>query len=174
MENLSEPATGKVRAVRVRRRVVFVATATVVVIIDFISKVWATTALDENSQRIGLVTLRLVHNHGVLFGIGAYLSASTILVVTASIAAAVGFAAWRGFVRPPLAAGLVVGGAVANAADRLTAESVIDFISISRSPIFNLADFFIVAGFLLLFFRSSTIEPAATADYVRSSARAGE
>lgn len=159
---------------RVRHRVVLVATATIAILIDFVSKIWATTALAEQTQKIGSITLRLVHNHGVVFGVGAYLPPVAITVLTASIAAAVAFAAWRGSVRPPLAAGLVIGGAFANVADRLTAGSVIDFISIGRWPIFNFADIFIIAGLLLLIFLSNVVAPLPTADYARSSARATE
>ncbi|MHB1128915.1 MAG: signal peptidase II [Ilumatobacteraceae bacterium] len=138
-----------------RARVVLVATAAVTVGIDIASKMWATTALVDHSRRIGPITLRLVHNHGVVFGIGAYLPPVAILVLTASMAAGVAIAAWGGVVRPPFAAGLIVGGAVANVADRLTAGSVIDFISIGRRPIFNLADTFLIAGGILLLLRDA-------------------
>lgn len=151
-----------------------VATATIAVSIDVVSKIWASTELAGQSQKIGSITLRLVHNHGVLFGIGSYLPAVAITVLTASIAAAVAFAAWIGVVKPALAAGLIAGGSFANVADRLTAGSVVDFISIGRWPIFNLADLFIVAGLLLLLFRPNAIGPAPTAGGARSSARAGE
>ncbi len=151
-----------------------VATATIAIFIDFASKIWASIALADNSKQIGSVTLRLVYNHGVVLGIGAYLPAAAIIVLTASIAAAVAFAAWRGSIRPPLAAGLIVGGAVANVADRLTAGSVIDFISIGRWPIFNLADTFLIVGGVLLIFLGSEIEPAPMGADVRSSAKAGE
>ncbi len=174
MENLSRPSPRKVRSVRVRPRVVLVATATIAISTDFVSKIWASAALADNSKQIGSVTLRLVYNHGVVLGIGAYLPAAAIILLTASIAAVIAFAAWRGSVRPPLAAGLIVGGAVANVADRLTAGSVIDFISIGRWPIFNIADIFLIAGGVLLILRGSEIEPAQTAADVRSSARAGE
>ena len=133
-----------------RRRIVLVITAVVAVSIDFASKIWATDVLASHSKRIGSITLRLVHNHGVVFGLGGYLPASAIIALTASISVVVAFFAWRGTVRPPFAAGLIVGGAFANVADRLTAGSVIDFISIGRGPIFNLADVFLVAGIVLL------------------------
>ena len=151
-----------------------IATASIAISFDFVSKIWASTALAEQSQKIGSITSRLVYNHGVVLGIGAYLPAVAIVVLTASIAAAVAFAAWRGAVRPPLAAGLIVGGAFANVADRLTAGSVVDFISVGRWPIFNLADIFIIAGLLLLVFHPNATEPAQKVDDVRSSARAGE
>lgn len=137
-----------------RRRVVLVATAAVG--LDIASKVWATAALADHSMRIGSITLRLVHNHGVVFGIGAYLPAAAIIVLTVSIAAGVAAAAWRGAIRPPLAAGLIVGGAVANVTDRLTAGSVIDFISIGRWPVFNLADVFLIAGVVVLILRDAS------------------
>ena len=133
-----------------RRRIVLVITAVVAVSIDFASKIWATDALADHSKRIGSITLRLVHNHGVVFGLGGYLPASAIIALTASISVVVAFFAWRGTVRPPFAAGLIVGGALANVADRLTAGSVIDFLSFGRGPIFNLADVFLVAGIVLL------------------------
>lgn len=164
----------KVRQVRVRHRVVLVATATIAICIDVVSKIWASTVLAGQSQKIGSITLRLVHNHGVVFGIGSYLPAAAVTLLTASIAATVAFAAWRGAVQPALAAGLIVGGSFANVADRLTAGSVVDFISISRWPIFNLADIFIIAGLLLLLIRPNANGPAQTAGGARSSARVGE
>ena len=138
------------KPVKDRGRVVLVATAAATISFDIASKIWATDALAEHSKRFGSITLRLVHNHGVVFGIGGYLPASAIIALTASISVVVAFSAWRGMVRPPFAAGLIVGGAFANVADRLTAGSVIDFISIGRGPIFNLADVFLVAGIVLL------------------------
>lgn len=133
-----------------RSRIVLMATVVVTISIDFASKIWATSVLADHSKRIGPITLRLVHNHGVVLGFGAYLPAAAITALTASIAVVVAFAAWRGAIQPPLAAGLVVGGAIANVVDRLTAGSVIDFISIGRLPIFNLADSMLITGILLL------------------------
>lgn len=71
------------------------------------------------------------------------------------LGATAAIAAWRGAIRPPFAAGLVLGGAIANVADRFTAGSVIDFISIGRWPIFNLADSMLIAGIVLLSLRGA-------------------
>jgi signal peptidase II len=136
-------------------RVVLVATAVVTIGIDFASKAWAIAALAGHSKRIGPITLRLIHDHGVVLGLGSYVPATAISVLTASIAAGVAWVAWRGGIRPPFAAGLIVGGAAANVADRLTAGSVIDFIDIGRLPIFNLADVFLIAGGVILIFRGA-------------------
>ena len=45
---------------------------------------------------------------------------------------------------------LVIGGALGNLADRLAKGYVVDFLSIWKYPLFNLADVFIVAGILML------------------------
>lgn len=47
--------------------------------------------------------------------------------------------------------GLIAGGALGNAIDRLFFSSVIDFIDVFFWPIFNLADVSIVLGFIWLF-----------------------
>ncbi len=134
----------------VRSRIILVATAAVTLGIDIVSKFWALDTLAGHGKRIGSITLRLVHNHGVVLGMGAYLPAAAIIVLTASIATAVAISAWRGAIRPPIAAGLVVGGAIANVVDRIIGGSVIDFISIGRWPIFNLADALLLVGVVLL------------------------
>jgi signal peptidase II len=137
------------------RRVVLIATSAAVIGIDVASKIWASAALADTDRSVGPVTLRLIHNHGVAFGVGAFLPAASIVIVTASIATAVAVAAWRGTIVAPIAAGLVVGGAVANVADRLIGGSVVDFIDIGRWPVFNLADVFVLTGIALLALRTA-------------------
>jgi signal peptidase II len=47
---------------------------------------------------------------------------------------------------------LIVGGAMGNLFDRIAKGYVVDFIDIKVIPVFNLADFFITCGVLLLTF----------------------
>lgn len=47
---------------------------------------------------------------------------------------------------------LIVGGAMGNLFDRVAKGYVVDFIDIKVIPVFNLADFFITCGVLLLIF----------------------
>jgi signal peptidase II len=44
---------------------------------------------------------------------------------------------------------MVLGGAVANAVDRVVQGYVVDFIDLQRWPVFNVADMAIVVGILL-------------------------
>ena len=50
-------------------------TAAVAIGIDIASKIWANIELADHNKRFGPITLRLVHNHGAVLGIGAYLPA---------------------------------------------------------------------------------------------------
>lgn len=47
--------------------------------------------------------------------------------------------------------GIIVGGALSNFADRLMYGAVIDYISLWRYPVFNIADMGIVIGIFILF-----------------------
>ena len=76
------------------------------------------------------------------------------IVGVAVVALAV--AAWRGHLGGPLPAGLVVGGGLANLADRAVGGSVVDLFDLGWWPVFNLADVFIVAGVGLLLLAAIT------------------
>lgn len=144
-----------------RDRVTLVGVVIAAVTVDAASKTWASSSLPGDPQRLGPITLRLVHNRGLAFGVGAYLPAGALIAITATIAVAVAVAGWRGRLDPPVAAGLIVGGAVANVADRLMAGSVVDFIDIGRWPVFNLADVTLLSGIGLLRYtkqRTSTVD----------------
>jgi len=53
---------------------------------------------------------------------------------------------------------LVLAGALSNLIDRLVLGCVIDYISIWKFPIFNLADFFISFGFIAFFFQLNVLQ----------------
>ena len=59
-------------------------------------------------------------------------------------------AALRGALTPWWAAGLVLGGAVANLADRLLGGTVTDFFDLGWWPSFNLADGWLTTGCVVL------------------------
>ena len=59
-------------------------------------------------------------------------------------------AALRGLLPSHVAAGLVLGGAIANLGDRIVGGSVVDFLDLGWWPSFNLADVAVVAGCSLL------------------------
>ena len=130
--------------------------------VDWLTKSWAerTLPLYTAMPLIGnFFRLALGYNSGVAFGMLANGGAEP-LVVTGLII--IGLAVWlvralRTGVIPPVAAwptGLILGGAIANFADRLPDGRVTDFLDVgigaTRWPTFNLADSFIVVGVTIL------------------------
>ncbi len=104
------------------------------------------------------VAFRMAWNRGVNFGL---LSGSSDLTRWLLVAVAVAISAWvvwwiareRPGLPGQLAAGLLVGGAIGNIADRLTWGAVADFLNVTCCGIanpyaFNLADISIFTGAL--------------------------
>jgi signal peptidase II len=125
--------------------------ASMSVLADWATKAFATIGLDEGPTEIGeIITLRLSHNSGVAFGMGDALPGPLIIVFTAAVTGALTIAALRGTFGSGIAAGLILGGAVANLGDRMIAGSVVDFLDVGWWPSFNLADVFLCVGCALL------------------------
>lgn len=126
--------------------------------IDQLSKIWVVHLLDlKNIGMIEVFPPYLVFlmgwNEGINFGLLSEADARWFLVALAIVIS--GFLVrWaRGFTKPMafVSAGLIVGGALANALDRVIYGAVADFLNMSccgvQNPFaFNLADVFIFAG----------------------------
>lgn len=141
------------------RRLIVLTTA-LVASIDWATKLLAAVTLDTREIAVGsLVTLRLGHNSGVAFGLGVRIPPALLIGLTAAVTVGLGIAALRGAFSSPTAAGLILGGALGNVADRLVGGSVVDFIDLGWWPTFNLADVALTIGcaWLLL---SSMREPS--------------
>lgn len=128
--------------------------AAFVAIFDLASKAAAVALLDEPVEMTGFLSLRVVRNDGMAFGIGTWLPPAAILALTAAICLPVVWAVSRRQLEPRLAGILILGGAAANIVDRALDGSVVDMIDVGRWPTFNLADVFIVSGVGLTLLRS--------------------
>lgn len=130
-----------------RRHLVVIALAAVVA--DALTKLaaarWLTGTVD-----LGVMGLRVTYNSGVAFGLGAEQPAGVVLAVTGLAVVVMAVAAWRGHLDGPFPAGLLVGGGLANLADRAIGGSVVDLFDLGWWPVFNLADVFITTGVGLL------------------------
>jgi signal peptidase II len=129
--------------------------AAAVVVLDQLTKHWAQNALAESTKHIiWTLQLNLSFNSGMAFstgrGIGPFIGAVAIVVII-GLAMSVRRVAGDS-VLAAVAAGLVVGGAIGNLADRIFRGdgwlhgSVIDFIDLQWFPIFNVADAAITIG----------------------------
>jgi signal peptidase II len=137
---------------------------------DQASKVWLLSVLDIAGRGALRVTpffdLVLTWNKGISYGWFQTTSAGGEMVLLGvKIAAVVGLVVWLVRARSDLAAiglGLIIGGAIGNAIDRLTYGAVLDFalfhLEIAGKDrdwyVFNLADVAIVAGVIGLLYDS--------------------
>ena len=133
---------------------------------DQLHKAWMLYVYDIGAK--GTVTLTpffdlvLVWNQGVSYGL---LAQRTELgrwgLILFAFAAAIALVVWLARITSPLAAaaiGLIIGGAVGNAVDRILYGAVADFFSLHAFGfewyVFNIADTAIVAGVVGLLYES--------------------
>ncbi len=143
---------------KARLTTIVVAVAGLVIIVDQLTKWWATRSLaDRDIDLVWTLRFHLVQNHGAAFslagGRGGLVAILAIAIVVGLIAFGRGIDTRVGAV----ALGLVLGGALGNLLDRLLREGsgflgggVVDFIDLQWWPIFNVADACVVVGGLLL------------------------
>jgi signal peptidase II len=111
--------------------------------------------------------LSLVWNRGFSFGLLSGASLARWGLFAFSIAVAIALAVWaRRTVRwlPGVALGLIMGGAVGNAIDRVRLGAVVDFLDFTNLGfpwVFNVADSAITVGVVLLLLDSLLTRPAA-------------
>lgn len=126
----------------------------VAVVVDVVTKWLADTRLAGAPVELGIGRLQLSHNTGVAFSVGVGLPSVVVLGVAVLVAAGVAVAIGVGYLRPPVPAGLVLGGAVANIVDRAGDGAVTDFLWLGWFPTFNLADTAITLGVFALLWSS--------------------
>jgi signal peptidase II len=148
----------------VGRRILFAATALIVLVLDQTTKVLAEAYLVSGSIPIvgDLLRFTLAYNKGAAFSLG--FGATWILTLISSVAI-VALLIYGPRVKTmdwALIAGFVLGGAAGNWIDRMFRQPelfnghVVDFIQIPFNfPIFNLADTFLVIGISLAVLRTA-------------------
>ena len=139
---------------RTRAAALALALCGAVVALDQASK-WAireSLARGERDELLPFLALANTRNRGVAFGLAGDVSPVLIgvtLIVLLGLLAYLASRA-RGGAAIWLPAGLLIGGALGNLADRVRDGAVTDFIDLPLWATFNLADVAIVAGVVLL------------------------
>ncbi|MDJ1157882.1 signal peptidase II [Chelatococcus sp. SYSU_G07232] len=145
--------------------------ALVTLVLDQATKLWLYFIADVRAWTEPLVLapfleFTLVWNRGISYGL--FQQSTDLgrwLLVVLSIVAAVGLSVWMS--RTPariiaVALGLLVGGAVGNAVDRVAYGAVLDFVHLHAGSfswyVFNIADAAIVAGVGVLLYDSVFLE----------------
>lgn len=134
--------------------------------IDQSFKWWMLTVFDiAGRQPVAVLPafdLVLAWNRGISYGwLASHASEAQWLLTAASIAVSAVLWMWIARTRRPLTAaalGLIIGGALANALDRMVYGAVADFFHFHWGEfswyVFNIADIAIVAGILALLYES--------------------
>lgn len=153
--------------------------AVVTLLLDQASKLWLLFVFDIGRRGVVKVApffdLELAWNTGISFGwLQSDSQAAQIALMIFKAVAVVALAIWMARSRTLLATvglGLIIGGAIGNAIDRLAFGAVVDFalfhVQIGENTynwyVFNLADVAIVAGVATLLYDSFRGVPAAKA-----------
>jgi len=153
--------------------------AVVTLVADQVSKLWLLDVFDLANRGTVRLTpffdLVLAWNIGISFGWLQDDSAFTqIALMAVKALAVIALAVWMARSRTVLATialGMIIGGAIGNAVDRITYGAVVDFalfhLQIGEKTfnwyVFNLADVAIVAGVIGLLYDSFLGVPAAKA-----------
>ena len=131
------------------------ALAVVVAVADLATKWLAERRLDEPVSVIAGVRLELGHNSGVAFGALNDLPSWMLIVGVTALIGGLVLVVGRGLLPVPWpAVGLLLGGSLANLADRVGDGRVTDFIDPPLWPAFNLADVAISCAVFLILWRS--------------------
>lgn len=127
--------------------------AIVVVAADQVTTSVVESDLSHPVHVLGPFGLAVQYNSGSAFSLFTG-DGPVLVVVSAVLAVALVVAAWRSRSRvAQVGIGLVLGGAIGNLADRLFRGhhgDVVDFITLSHWPTFNVADACITVGLVLL------------------------
>ncbi len=157
--------------------------ASVVLVLDQVTKSWAVSALADGHiiDLIWTLRLRLAFNTGMSFSLG---SGSGALIAPVAVAVVVGLLWMSRRMTSRLglvAVGLVVGGAVGNVVDRIfragdgfLGGAVVDFIDFQWWPVFNVADIGVVVGAVLLLISTWFEDPGDDNDGDRLDGGGGE
>jgi signal peptidase II len=123
--------------------------AAAVVALDQLTKAWAVSELDGGRviDLVWTLRLRLTFNDGAAFSVGG--GSGGLLALAGLVVVGVVYRSvlrWPGGL-PPIALGLVLGGAIGNLVDRVVRSGdVVDFIDLQWWPLFNVADMGISCG----------------------------
>ncbi|MDU7193688.1 signal peptidase II [Lawsonella clevelandensis] len=152
------PADVTARRAAAKRRSLFFALAGIILVADYLTKAWvvATIPVGETHTSWGILHITHVLNSGAAFSLGEKFTVA-ITIISMMIISAVASALWRA-TNAAWATGLalILGGAFGNLYDRLFrppapfSGHVVDFISVGKFPVFNIADSAVTIGVIIV------------------------
>ena len=126
---------------------------TFLILVDQISKYIVINNVNEEINLIdNVLSIKLLENSGIAFGINSGNNKTNIIASIIVLCLVIKFLITKKdmisiYVRILLS--LIIAGGIGNVIDRIVYGAVVDFIKFSEIPTFNLADFYIVIGWIL-------------------------
>lgn len=141
---------------KIKKYAIIIAIILLIFILDQIVKLWITNNQNEITIIQGILKLNYSENTGIAFGM---LNKNIVQVIVTDIL--ILFILIRFLIRqienmslmPKISLSFIIAGGFSNFVDRIIRGKVIDYIDISelinKFPIFNIADIFIIIGFII-------------------------
>lgn len=128
--------------------VALIITATAIFLLDQLSKLLVRTHMPIYTSK-GILTHTT--NTGTLFGLFTAQHSNTIFLTLSLITiTTIIFLTRKNTIKEQIPWGIITGGALGNATDRIFYGAVTDFIDLHIWPVFNIADAAITIGIILL------------------------
>lgn len=152
------PAVATTRQPGGTHRGLFFSLAGLILVADYLTKAWvvATIPVGETYASWGIFRITHVLNSGAAFGLGDKFTVA-ITIISMMIISAVASALWRSaHAAWSTGLSLILGGAFGNLYDRLFrppapfSGHVVDFISVGKFPVFNVADSAVTIGVIII------------------------
>lgn len=152
------PADATTRQPGGTHRGLFFSLAGLILVADYLTKAWvvATIPVGETYASWGIFRITHVLNSGAAFGLGDKFTVA-ITIISMMIISAVASALWRSaHAAWSTGLSLILGGAFGNLYDRLFrppapfSGHVVDFISVGKFPVFNVADSAVTIGVIII------------------------
>lgn len=123
----------------------------IIVILDQLSKFLLTNYLDASIGN-SIFRLEIVENTGMALGFneGNTKNIFLMIVVLAMMISFIKKQIERIDTKTAVSLSMAIGGGIGNLIDRIFRGYVLDFIKIYKFPVFNIADAFVVIGWILL------------------------
>lgn len=154
---LKEKIEKREQAEKKRRKEVYKSVLIIVVLLIIVDQLTKITIASQSVDIIpGILRFTLIENTGGAFGVGQNSTFSFIvanIVVLGIIIKFIGMQANQIDKKTIFGLSLVLAGGISNLVDRLVRGFVVDFIDFSpivKFPVFNIADIYIVLGWILL------------------------
>ncbi len=135
-----------------KKNIILITLSVLLIAIDQLSKILVSIFIN-NPLGNDIIGFEVATNRGIAFGLNDSSNLANIVLTIAILGLIISFIKKQNEKidnKTMVALSLMISGGISNLIDRFIRGGVLDFIKIYKFPIFNLADIFVVIGWILL------------------------